>query len=81
MRFTNRQLVKAPTLSKQEHTFPVFDFEMYHDAKGVAPGYDIYYLEEEWREFWVDSGKPELKDAGAAFIAFCRRRAEKKPTP
>ena len=33
-------------------------------------------LEEQWREFWVDSGKPELKNADAAFIGFCKRRHE-----
>lgn len=81
LRFTNRQCVKPPALSTEVHTFPVFDFEIYHDAKTVAPGYDVYYLEQEWRELWVSTGRPELRDAGAAFIAFCRYRYEKKPNP
>lgn len=61
--------------------FPMFDPEVYHDARLAAPGYDVYYLEQEWREFWIDSGSPELRDAGAAFVAFCRRRYEKNPYP
>lgn len=81
VRFLNKLAIKPPALPQEIHAFPVFDPEIYHDAKTVAPGYDIYYLEQEWREFWVDSGKPELRDAGAAFIAFCKRRHEKNPTP
>lgn len=81
VRFVNRHSIKPPALPKEVYAFPIFDTEIYHDAKTVAPGYDVYYLEQEWREFWVDSGKPELRDAGAAFIAFCRRRYEKNPNP
>ena len=81
VRFINRQTMKPPALLKEIHAFPIFDPEIYHDAKTVAPGYDIYYLEQEWREFWVDTGKPELKDPGGAFIAFCKRRYEKSPKP
>lgn len=81
VRFTNRQTMKPPALSREIHSFPVFDPETYHDAKTVAPGYDVYYLEQEWREFWVDTGKPELRDPGSAFIAFCKRRYEKKANP
>lgn len=79
IRFINRHAIKAPVVPNDLHAFPVFDPEIYHDAKIVAPGYDVYYLEQEWREFWVDTGKPELRDAGSAFIAFCKRRHEKKP--
>lgn len=79
--FINRQPIKPHALFKDVHTFPIFDPEIYHDAKTVAPGYDIYYLEHEWRELWVDSGKQELRDAGAAFIAFCKRRYERNPNP
>lgn len=80
IRFVNRKTMK--TLPYPEATlFPILDAETYHDAKTVAPGYDIYYLEQEWRKFWVESGKPELKSADAAFIGFCKRRHEQKPNP
>jgi hypothetical protein len=29
---------------------------------------------EEWRAFWVESGRPELRNADAAFIGFCKSR-------
>ena len=38
-----------------------------------------------WRSnggaFWVESGKPELKNPDAAFIGFCKSRHERKPVP
>jgi hypothetical protein len=79
VRFQNRHTMKAPQAI--ETGFPVLDPETYHDARIVAPGYDIYFLEREWREFWADSGRPEIKNPDAAFIGFCKRRAEKNPTP
>jgi DNA invertase Pin-like site-specific DNA recombinase len=78
VRFTNRKTVKG--LPSREHTiFPILDAETYHDARTVAPGYDVHWLELEWRNFWVDSGKPELKSPDAAFIGFCKNRYTKKP--
>ncbi len=32
------------------------------------------YLEQEWRNFWVEAGRPELKSPDAAFIGFCKSR-------
>lgn len=51
--------------------------ECYHDAKTVAPGWDVYYLEREWRE-WIT----ELpRDPEAAFIGFCRKWYERRGIP
>ena len=61
-----------------DHAFPLLDAETYHDARTVAPGWDVYELEQQWRGFWVETGKPELKNPDAAFIAFCKRRAERQ---
>lgn len=71
--FTNRDTM--PELDRgKETTFPVLDAETYHDARTVAPGLDVYWLEQEWRTWWVESGKPELNAPDKAFIAFCQRR-------
>jgi len=77
--FTNRgtMLPKA----EEAEDFPVFDPETYNDVRILAPGYDVYYLEREWREWWVDSGKPHLTDPDKAFIGFCKRRHQKNPNP
>jgi hypothetical protein len=79
VRFSNRKAMKAP--APEKHLFPTLDLETYHDAKTVAPGYDVYALEEQWRSFWVDSGKPELKSPDAAFIGFCKSRYKRNPNP
>lgn len=80
VKFTNRNAIK-PLPSSDLTLYPMLDPETYHDAKSVAPNYDIYFLEQEWRNFWVDSGKPELVNPGAAFIGFCKKRHERKPIP
>ena len=51
--------------------------EAYHDAKTVAPGWDVYYLEQEWRE-WITEAP---RDVDAAFIGFCRKWFEKRGSP
>jgi hypothetical protein len=80
VRFTNRNTMKA--LPPVEATlFPILDPETYNEARIVAPGYDVYYLEEQWHTFWADSGKPELKSPDAAFIGFCKSRHNRKPNP
>jgi plasmid replication initiation protein len=66
---------------KVEVSYPILDPEAYHDAKLVAPGYDVYYLESEWRDMWVASGMPELGFPGKAFVAFCKKRYQMKPNP
>lgn len=53
--------------------------EDYHDARLVAPGYDVYDLEQQWRDWWVDSGMPELGFPGRAFVAFCKKRYQMRP--
>lgn len=51
----------------------------YENAKKVAPGYDIYELERQWRE-WI-ANKPLPRKPGAAFIAFCTRKYICRPKP
>lgn len=53
--------------------------ETYEKAKKVAPGWDIYFLEQEWREWIVDKERPKNPDA--AFIGFCKQRFQKKGRP
>jgi hypothetical protein len=78
VRFVNRKSMK-PLPSPDETQFPRLDPETYNDARIVAPGYDVYYLEEQWRSFWLESGKPELKSPDAAFIGFCKSRHSRAP--
>lgn len=51
--------------------------DAYHDARTVAPGWDVYYLEREWRE-WITEPP---RDLDAAFVGFCRKWFERKGSP
>lgn len=51
------------------------------EAKVVAPGWDVYMLEQEWR-VWMDDGGLEMpRDPDKAFLGFCRRWFEKRGRP
>ena len=55
--------------------------DTYERARRVAPRYDVYWLEQEWRDWWAESGRPALDNADAAFVAFCRARKKRVPDP
>jgi hypothetical protein len=48
--------------------------DSYERAKQLAPGWDVYHLAAEWREWAIDKGlwPPEKPDA--AFLGFCKQR-------
>lgn len=68
--FINRNFSFLPLLT---HT-PPLRTETYEKAKKLASGLDIYVLEREWREW--SANKPAPDSADAAFIAFCKRKAQ-----
>ncbi len=68
IRVTRRRLVEdTPGL-------PPFDAATLEQARTMAPGWDIYALEAEWRAFWVASGRQTLRSPGAAFLGWLRGR-------
>jgi plasmid replication initiation protein len=78
--FRNRESwwENAPLPANAE-TLPGLPEEAYEDGRAAAPGYDIYALEREWREFWAATGKPKLGNPAAAFVGFCRSRHKRAP--
>lgn len=50
----------------------------YEKAKKVAPGFDIYSIEADWRRTTRENGIV-IKDADAAFLAWCRKVAQRHP--
>ena len=56
---------------------PPLDAETYHDARTVAPGWDVHFLEQQWREWMTEPPR----NADAAFIGFCKKWFEKRGTP
>ena len=56
---------------------PALRSETYETARLRHPGYDIYFVEGEWRG-WA-SGKEPARDPDRAFLAFFRQYAEAHP--
>jgi hypothetical protein len=67
--FTNRR--RAIRAGRQTR-LPLLLTETYEKAKRAAPGWDVYVLEREWREWSAVKVPPHNPDA--AFIAFCRQK-------
>jgi plasmid replication initiation protein len=58
---------------------PLLMPETFEKAKRAAPGWDVYYLEREWREWIAGRDKPNNPDA--AFIAFCSKKYQRERSP
>lgn len=73
--FTNRNwkdptppLPPLPPLSRG----PLLRPDTYERAKTFAPGWDVYALAEQWREWVEKKGMPKNPDG--AFIGFCKKK-------
>lgn len=54
---------------------PLLQTATYERARKAAPGWDVYELERQWREWIAKKGQPQKPDV--AFVAFCRKKAAK----
>ena len=64
--------------------WPELEAEVLNDARILAeaaldggdedPGAAVHALHEDWRRMWFDSGAPELREPGRAFLGFVQRR-------
>jgi plasmid replication initiation protein len=62
----------APTLPPP--ILPPLDPDTFTEARHLAPGADVYALEQEWRLWWVTTGHPKLHAPDRAFLAWVRTR-------
>ncbi|UWQ19635.1 replication initiator protein A [Jannaschia sp. M317] len=69
LRVTPRDhLVEAPAAA------PVLSAEALEAARALAPGWDVYALEAEWREVWATTGRRRLRSADGAFLGWLKKR-------
>lgn len=73
--FTNRGNMASSTLADER--VPSLRSSTYERARAVAPGWDVYHLEAEWRDWIVEPPQ----DANSAFVGFCRKWYEKRGQP
>ena len=79
--FRNRGTMEKEKAVNQTYALVLLDPETYHDARTVAPGWDIHYLEQEWRNWMADYDIEPPRNASKAFIGFCRKWYEKRGQP
>ena len=77
VKFRNRGTMHASDPPQMKISLRSLEPETYNAAKVAAPGWDVYYLEREWRA-WITE---QPRDPEAAFIGFCRKWVERRGIP
>jgi hypothetical protein len=67
----------SPAPSPAPMTSPTLRPDSIEKVRKLCAGYDVYFLENEWR-MWAAT-KPAPDNADAAFIAFCKGYAKRHP--
>lgn len=73
IRFTSR----ARVLESEGPQLPPLKSGVLERAREMAPGWDVYALEADWRAYWAASGKPKLHSTEQAFLGFVKMRVAK----
>lgn len=55
--------------------------EVHEKARAAAPGWDVHYLEQAWRNWMADGGLDAPRDPEKAFLGFCAKWFEKRGRP
>ena len=64
---------------EQVRDLPVLSADILDRARALAPGWDIYALEADWRGYWVKTGQRPLRKPEAAFLGYVKARVAKGP--
>lgn len=75
--FRNRGSIPAAQAEASPIQVSALRPDTYHDARLEAPGWDVYHLEREWRD-WITEAP---RDPDAAFIGFCRKWYARRGSP
>ncbi len=75
--FRSRGSVPCPLEETKAVSVGSLNAETYHDARTIAPGWDVYHLEQEWRAWMAEPPR----DPDAAFLGFCRKWVERRGSP
>jgi plasmid replication initiation protein len=72
--FKSRGSVSPALPGEPEMSVAALRPETYDNARALAPGWDVYVIEREWREWLTEP--PRNPDA--AFLGFCKKWCEKR---
>lgn len=79
--FENRNTMKKLSSELVQSDFVFFAPETREQVRGVAPGWDVDFLEQEWRRWMSDGGLDAPRNPDSAFIGFCRKWFERNGRP
>jgi len=68
---------RAQLIEAEGPELPPLAPETHEQARALAPGWDIYALESDWRRYWAASGKPRLRSPDRAYLGYLRARIGK----
>jgi plasmid replication initiation protein len=74
IRVTNRAALIEAQDAGQGPVLPPLAGETFDAARTLAPGWDIYALEADWRGYWAASGRLRLRSPDRAFLGYVRAR-------
>jgi len=77
MLFVKNRHRAQKSLGQPNAPVPRLDPDVYERARQVAPGWDVYVLERDWRD-WITTPP---RDPEAAFIGFCKRAYQTRGKP
>jgi len=56
---------------------PLFGADTVEAVRALAPGWDAYALEAEWRGYWAATGRPRLAAPEKAYLGWVRGRVQR----
>lgn len=72
--FCNRGSMVSPRPAPWDGKLPTYAYE---DARSAAPGWDVYHLEAQWRD-WLGVNEITPKSPARHFVKFCKSWHEKR---
>lgn len=79
--FINKGSMRIREEGADSYEAPLLSSKAYETARTEAPGWDIYHLEQEWRDWMADGGLDAPKNPEQAFVGFCRKWFQKRGYP
>ena len=58
----------------EEEDTPKLNPQTLDTARDLAPGWDVYSLQAEWKAYWASTGRIRLRNPDRAFLGWLRKR-------
>ena len=67
----------VPGDQREQIAIPPLDPDVYEMARSAVPGWDVRMIEQEWRDWAMETPR----NAEMAFLGFCKRWYERRGAP